>query len=74
MGLTREQRLAMHMTQKRTQVKDGVPNANELSEGVSTLRKTPEGIVEYVKYKNVIYKKKLVSENETEDEGITIEF
>ena len=74
MGLTREQRLTLHKTQQRTQVKDGAPSANELSEGVSTLRKTSEGIVEYVKYKNVIYKKKLVSENETEDEGITIEF
>ena len=74
MGLTREQRIALHSTQKRTQVKDGAPNTNELSEGVSTLRKTSEGVVEYVKYKNVVYKKKLQSENEPSDEGITIEF
>ena len=57
MGMTREERTSLHKKQERLQVKDGVPTVSELKEGVPVLRSTSEGIVEYVRYNSVLYKK-----------------
>ena len=57
--MTRQERIALHKKQERVQVKNGVPDKNELREGVPVLRTTTEGVVEYVKHKNVVYKKPL---------------
>jgi hypothetical protein len=57
--MTRQERIALHKKQERLQVKEGSPITNDLQEGVPELRKTTEGVVEYVKHNNVLYKKLL---------------
>ena len=59
MGLTRAERVALHKKQERLQIKPGKPEVAELTEGVPVLRSTSEGVVEYVRHKNVLYKKVL---------------
>ena len=59
MGMTRQERLALHKKQERLQVKSGVPSVDELKEGVPVLRSTGAGIVEYVRHNGVLYKKTL---------------
>ena len=59
MGMTRQERIALHKKQERIQVKKGAPNVSELKEGVPVLRKTSEGIVEYVRNSGVLFKKVL---------------
>ena len=59
MGMTRQERIALHKKQERLQVKSGVPIDNELKEGVPVLRSTGEGVVEYVKHNGVLFKKVL---------------
>ena len=72
MGMTRQERIAVHKKQEKLQVKEKVPDISELSEGVPTLSSTDEGVVEYVRYSNVLYKKVLdksdVSIHKTWDE------
>ena len=59
MGMTRAERIALHKKQERLQIKSGAPIVSELKEGVPVLRSTAEGVVEYVRYKSVLYKKVL---------------
>ena len=59
MGMTRQERIALHKKQERLQVKAGTPSKVDLKEGVPALRSTTEGVVEYVKNKGVIFKKVL---------------
>ena len=57
MGIRREERVNIHKKQERLQVKHGVPSLSDLKEGVPVLRSTGEGVVEYVRYNGVLYKK-----------------
>ena len=59
MGMTRQERIALHKKQERLQVKSGVPFVVDLDEGVPVLRSTDEGMVEYLKHNGVLYKKAL---------------
>ena len=59
MGMTRQERIALHKKQERLQVKSGTPSVADLKEGVPALRSTNEGVVEYVKHNGVLYKKVL---------------
>ena len=59
MGLTRQERIALHKKQERLQVKSGTPAVSDLSEGGPVLRSTSEGVVEYVKNKGKLFKKVL---------------
>ena len=60
MGMTRQERIALHKKQERLQVKDGAPNVADLREGVPVIRNVPGiGVVEYVKHNGVLYKKVL---------------
>jgi len=59
MGMTRQERIALHKKQERLQVKSGTPAVAELKEGVPVLRSTGEGVVEYVKTNGVMFKKVL---------------
>ena len=59
MGMTRQERIALHKKQERLQVKSGTPSTSDLKEGVPVLRTTAEGVVEYVKNKGVLFKKVL---------------
>ena len=57
MGMTRQERIALHKKQERLQVKSGAPAATDLKEGVPAIRSTVEGVVEYVKHNGVLFKK-----------------
>ena len=57
MALTRAERIMIHKKQERLQVESNVPNVSDLKEGVPVLRSTGEGVVEYVRYNGVLYKK-----------------
>ena len=59
MGMTRQERIALHKKQERLQVKDGIPTVDDLKEGVPVMRSTGEGVVEYVKNNGVLFKKVL---------------
>jgi hypothetical protein len=54
--MTRQARNALHRKQDRIQVKDGVPVITDLVEGVPVIRSTSEGLVEYIRYGNILYK------------------
>ena len=57
MGMTRQERIALHKKQERLQVQKHSPSVSELSEGIPVLRSTTEGLVEYVLYNRIMYKK-----------------
>ena len=57
MATTRTERRNAHKKQERLQVQVGKPIIAELKEGLPVLRKTNEGLVEYTRYKEVMYKK-----------------
>ena len=59
MALTRQDRVSIHKKQERSQISEGAPLPDELSEGVPTFRSTSEGVVEYIRYNGVLYKKVL---------------
>ena len=59
MGMTRQERIALHKKQERLQVKSGTPAVADLKEGVPVLRSTSEGVVEYVRHNGVLHKKVL---------------
>jgi hypothetical protein len=57
--MTRQERISLHKKQERLQIKLGAPSVSELREGIPVLRETSQGVVEYVKKNNVLYKKVL---------------
>ena len=60
MGMTRQERIALHKKQERLQVKDGAPAVSDLKEGVPVLRSVSGvGVVEYIKNKGKLFKKVL---------------
>ena len=54
MGMTRQERVALHKKQERIQVKKGAPVSKDLKEGVPVLRSTTEGVVEYVRREKLV--------------------
>ena len=60
MGMTRQERIALHKKQERLQIKEGAPLTADLKEGVPILRSIEGlGVVEYVKNKGKLFKKVL---------------
>ena len=59
MGMTRQERIALHKKQERLHINIGVPDVKDLKEGVPVLRATTDGIVEYVRHNGLLYKKEL---------------
>jgi|TARA_R100000501_G_C2556687_1_gene69041 hypothetical protein len=57
--MTRQERIALHKKQERLQIGEGVPFVSDLKEGVPELRSTPEGIVEFIRHRGILYKKVL---------------
>ena len=60
MPITREERLArkmQHTKQERIYVSEGAPSVSELKEGISVIRSTSDGLAEYTRYKNTLYRK-----------------
>ena len=59
MAMTRQERISLHKKQERTQISEGVPMASDLKEGVPVIRKTSEGLVEFIRFENKLHKKVL---------------
>ena len=59
MGMTRQERIALHKKQERTHISEGIPMTSDLKEGVPVIRKTSEGLVEFIKFENRLHKKVL---------------
>ena len=54
--MNREERVAVHKKQEKLQIDSGIPLIADLREGVPAIRSTDEGVVQYVRYNNVLYK------------------
>ena len=54
--MRRQERVGLHKKQERPSIKNGIPLVNELIEGVPAFRNTPEGLVQYVRHGNRMYK------------------
>ena len=53
--MTREQRIALHKKQERTNISSGAPRSSELKEGVSEVRNVHGlGVVEYTKVNGAV--------------------
>ena len=58
MALTRADRISLHKKQERLSLKDGdIPDVSDLKEGIPVLRTNHEGVMEYIRHNNVLYKK-----------------
>ena len=57
--ITRQDRINLHKKQERTQSSIGEQDLNSLKEGVSVIKQTEEGIIEYVKVNNTITQKRI---------------
>lgn len=57
--MDRELRVSIHKKQERTSINEGVPTLNELIEGVPVFRLVSNNLIEYVKHRNILYKKVL---------------
>ena len=69
MGLTRQERVALHKKQERLQVRKGVPSVADMKEGVPELRYVDgAGLTEYTKFNNVLHEKTLDKSNEAKEE------
>ena len=70
MGLTRQERVALHKKQERLQVRKGVPSVADMKEGVPELRYVEgAGLTEYTKFNNVLHEKTLDKSNEAKEEA-----
>lgn len=56
MNPLRYSRISIHNKQNALHLKSGKPSVRELDEGVPVLRKTSDGIEQYVRVNNVLYK------------------
>ena len=54
--MTRQERIALHKKQERMHIKNGAPAISDLEEGVPVIRATLEGLVEYIRHGNILYK------------------
>ena len=60
MGMTRQERVALHSKQERTHIRSGTPVPTDLKEGVPELRSVSGGgLVEFVRHNGVLHKKVL---------------
>ena len=65
--MTRSERVNLHKKQERAHVSDGSPSISDLQEGVPVIRRVPgEGLVEFIRDGNSMYKKKLIPVGEEE--------
>ena len=56
MAFTRGERVSFQKKQEKASIREGVPNIAELKEGVPIFRFTSEGLVQYIRANNVLYK------------------
>ena len=60
---TRNDRVGVHKKQERTSIARGRPSVAELSEGVPIFRITDEGLMQYVRIGDTLYKNRYVTED-----------
>ena len=65
MAMTRQERSLIHKKLESRAIEDNEPLLKELSEGVPVFRVTDEGLVQYIKHKNTVYKSVFVEEDVT---------
>ena len=59
MAITREERIArkmQHTKQERLYITEGAPAVSDLRDSVPVIKSTSEGLVQYVRHKNALYK------------------
>ena len=57
--MDRDSRALRHQKQTVTKTTDGIPVVRDMRNGHPVWANTPEGLVEYVKFNNVLHKKVL---------------
>ena len=57
MGLTRQDKLGIQKKQERSRVREGVPNVQDLEEGVPVLSYIDGELIEYVRFRNKLFSK-----------------
>jgi hypothetical protein len=67
--MDRQQRIAIHKKQDRLRISNGVPSVSDLREGVPSIRQTADGLVEFIRYNNKIYKGTVYSPINSESTG-----
>ena len=60
MPMTRAERVSIQKKQERRNIGIGAPLASDLQEGVSALRSTTDGIIEYINYGGLLYENRFV--------------
>ena len=57
--MNRQERVSIQKKQERASITDGVPTLNELTDGVPVYRLISGNLVQYIKHRNILYKKVL---------------
>jgi hypothetical protein len=57
--MNRQERISIQKKQERASITDGVPTLNELTDGVPIYRLISGDLVQYIKHRNILYKKVL---------------
>ena len=57
--MNRQERVSIQKKQERASIIDGVPTLNELTDGIPVYRLISGDLVQYIKHRNILYKKVL---------------
>jgi hypothetical protein len=57
--MNRQERISIQKKQERESITDGVPTLNELTDGIPVYRLISGNLVQYIKHRNILYKKVL---------------
>jgi len=57
--MNRQERVSIQKKQERASITDGVPTLNELTDGVPVYRLISGDLIQYIKHRNILYKKVL---------------
>ena len=57
--MNRQERVSIQRKQERASITDGVPTLNELTDGIPVYRLISGDLVQYIKHRNILYKKVL---------------
>jgi|TARA_R100000030_G_scaffold100859_1_gene94993 hypothetical protein len=57
--MNRQERVSIQKKQERASITDGVPTLNELTDGIPVYRLISGDLVQYIKHRNILYKKVL---------------
>ena len=57
--MNRQERVSIQKKQERASITDGIPTLNELTDGVPVYRLISGDLVQYIKHRNILYKKVL---------------